>query len=257
MRTLTSHEISWEAVSRFISNELFRILGKEIKCKAKMDDYDYWAVNFLRYKMPIDEIEKICCHLDANDVERSDAFPTEKEDHVKSFGVAIANKLLSSAIRCFWRNMLATKDKLYLIDCEERESLVIGHERVFFDLLKSKQELIDYLSENGPNEPSLAEFCYEYGERHKNSLYWHYPIGDEMYLGAYIVLVKEGILCLPYKDADEKNYESFCLEETRFLTGDDIFLMKTEFCRYADGMSKTLETLTKYIAEKEREDDYD
>ncbi len=253
MKQVVTYEPSWTTVSRFISDELFGIFGKEIECKAKMDAWDYWAVQFSEYQMPLSEVKEICDRLDIDEEDRKDTFPTEGEQFVKGLGLSIVDKLLSLRLKKKWTEMMATEDKLFLINCDDRESVVIGRTTVFYDALKSKKKLIAYLSENTPTERSLAEFCYEYGDRYKNSLYWHYPISDEFYLGAYIVMVKEGLLFLPYNNTDNKNFESFCLDDARLLRADDLFSMGNEFHKYSKELCGLFETLSAQLVKMEGE----
>lgn len=79
--------------------------------------------------------------------------------------------------------------------------------------LKSRQELMDCFSENGPTHSALMDFCEEYREKYGNELCWSYPISDGKHLGTFLVLVREGILSLPYDDADKVDYELFCIDD--------------------------------------------
>lgn len=79
--------------------------------------------------------------------------------------------------------------------------------------LKSRKELMEYFNENGPTHSALMDFCEEYGDKYGNELCWSYPISDGKHLGTFLVLVKEGILSLPYNDADKVDYELFCIDD--------------------------------------------
>ena len=79
--------------------------------------------------------------------------------------------------------------------------------------LKSRQELLDYFNENGPTHSALMDFCEEYREKYGNELCWPYPISDGKHLGTFFVLVREGVLSLPYDDADKVDYELFCMDD--------------------------------------------
>lgn len=79
--------------------------------------------------------------------------------------------------------------------------------------LKSRRELMAYLNENGLTHSALMDFCEEYREKYGNELCWCYPISDGKHLGAFLVLVREGILSLPYDEARKEDYEMFCMED--------------------------------------------
>ena len=66
---------------------------------------------------------------------------------------------------------------------------------------------------HGASHTSLMDFCAAYLERFGNELCWPYPISDGKHQGTFLVLVREGILSLPYDDTDKEDYELFCLED--------------------------------------------
>lgn len=93
------------------------------------------------------------------------------------------------------------------------KKLKIGDLTLNLEELKSRQELLDYLGENGPTHSALMDFCEEYRDKYGNELCWPYPISDGKHLGTFFVLVREGILSLPYDDADKVDYELFCVDD--------------------------------------------
>lgn len=48
--------------------------------------------------------------------------------------------------------------------------------------------------------------------KYHNELCWQYPISDGKHLGTYIALVKEGVLSLPYNDANKVDASFFVLK---------------------------------------------
>ena len=255
MRKLKALELPWNLVGNIIGAQLGNILGKKIQCNASPDDWDYWAVKFHKYRMAIDEVELVCRFVQATVQERKDAFPSEVETTVGSLGNEIASKLLSLGLGTSWEKYFALKEQLYLVGCEDRDCINIGPHLIFYDTLKSKQELIDYLIENSPTERSLAEFCYSYAERYQNSLYWHYPICDTVHLGAYLVLVKEGVLYVPYNDADKVSCELFCLDDIRLLDANDIFDMEQAYEEKTNRFLQDIRAIKSYLASKNSDEE--
>ena len=51
-----ARKIGWLEVGSAIKSELKVLLGKDIDCIACQEDYDYWAVRFVGYRM--------CCSSD-------------------------------------------------------------------------------------------------------------------------------------------------------------------------------------------------
>ena len=93
------------------------------------------------------------------------------------------------------------------------KTMRIGDTLIDFEKLKSRRELMEYFNENGPTHTALMEFCEEYRDAYGNELCWPYPISDGKHLGTFFVLVREGILSLPYDDADKVDYELFCMDD--------------------------------------------
>lgn len=93
------------------------------------------------------------------------------------------------------------------------KKLKIGDLALNLEELRSRQELLDYLGENGPTHSALMDFCEEYRDKYGNELCWTYPISDGKHLGTFFVMVREGILSLPYDDADKVDYELFCVDD--------------------------------------------
>lgn len=93
------------------------------------------------------------------------------------------------------------------------KNIKIGGLTLNLEELRGRQELLDYFNENGPTHSALMDFCEEYREKYGNELCWPYPISDGKHLGTFFVLVREGILSLPYDDADKVDYELFCMDD--------------------------------------------
>ncbi len=126
---------------------------------------------------------------------------------------------------------------------------------MYCETLKTKQQLIDFLTENPPNERSLAEFCHTNCERYGKSLYWHFPFGDTEHLGAYIVLVREGVLYLPYNQADSSNFEVFCLEDISFISAKEAHSMMVDYENNAQAFRWAFDSIMKYLIDKEKKND--
>jgi len=93
------------------------------------------------------------------------------------------------------------------------KTMKLGDRLIDFEKLKSRRELMEYFNENGSTHTALMEFCEEYRDAYGNELCWPYPISDGKHLGTFFVLVREGILSLPYDDADKVDYELFCMDD--------------------------------------------
>lgn len=121
--------------------------------------------------------------------------------------------------------------------------------RVNLNDLKSRQELIDHLSENAPVYGSLTDFCSEYVKKYKNELYWQFPILDEFHQGLYFVLVREGILSLPYDYIDKNDFEIFCPEDSILIDNIDSYI--DDWNRFDKTLRDAMSDMKSYIKRKE------
>ena len=76
---------------------------------------------------------------------------------------------------------------------ETNDFIKIGSQRFPLGELKSRQEVLDYLRENGASHTALMDICEEYREKYQNELCWYYPTTDELHLGTFLLLVKEDV----------------------------------------------------------------
>lgn len=124
--------------------------------------------------------------------------------------------------------------------------------------LRSRQELMAYFNENGPTHSALMDFCEEYREKYGNELCWSYPISDGKHLGTFLVLVKEGILSLPYDDADKVGYELFCVNDA-VMFGDyadmDIFI--DDWNLFHTDLLQAMKAMRDYLYNEEKMDTRD
>lgn len=120
--------------------------------------------------------------------------------------------------------------------------------------LRSKQELIDYLTENGSTHSALMDFCDEYRELYRNELCWAYPISDGKHLGTFLVLVREGILSLPYDGADKENYELFCLEDVRMFDAMAMGGFIEDWNRFSENLQAVMLCMRNYLSDCKNED---
>lgn len=112
-------KFEWEELDSVFETIFHNILGKSIMCNADFDAYDFWGVMYVDYQMPLDEIEKVCAYVDANEEERAEAFPTEEDSTGRDIGPSIATKLLSNFLGCTWKKIFADEDALYLLECTD------------------------------------------------------------------------------------------------------------------------------------------
>ena len=64
--------------------------------------------------------------------------------------------------------------------------------------LMSKDELLEFLKDNGESDRALSRIRERQYDGFGNELIWRYPISDGKYLGTFIAAVKEGFVSIPY-----------------------------------------------------------
>lgn len=118
---ISARKIGWTEVEAAINSELKNLLGKDIECKAGQDDFDYWAVRFVDYEMPISEMELLLNILEADEEMRDESIPLpeDKENVVRSIGMQMSRALLRKAMQCRWTLELPEAKNLWLVDISE------------------------------------------------------------------------------------------------------------------------------------------
>lgn len=256
MRQLTTIELTWKQVEEKMEEIFLRILGVGFDCSTTRDDTDFWGVKLGGSRLNIEQVEAVCNYVSAAPYERKDAYPSdESEETVGDFGVDIANKLLALSLGITFKKFLVQDDCLLLIDCVKSEKILIRGESIAFASLKSKNELLNYLYENGANEYSLLTFATDYEEHRNNGLFWNVPIKNKSHLGAFFVIVKEGILYLPYDDADKINGAIFNFDGMKLSDCATAvsYLRKLQY-DYSDTQDR-MSDICQYLSMKEKNDD--
>ena len=102
--------------------------------------------------------------------------------------------------------------------------------------LISKTELLDFLRENGEDDRALAGIRAYYHNDIGNELIWHYPISDGKHLGTYIVIVREGFICLPYDSVDREDGELLILDDAAMLDTDCLQFFIDDWRSFSDDL---------------------
>lgn len=251
-------KMSWAEASRLIGKRLDEILGHPIDCATSPDAYDYWSIGFLGYRMPLSELHFLLETMHLDDSEALDSLPdcSERVDSVDCFGMALSQALLKSALGVQWEKESWNDEYLWLTTAPvpTQRDFRIGNVTLSPESLKSKDELMHWLVEHGANHLQLMDFCSDYMSQYCNELCWQYPISDGKHLGTYIVLVKEGVLSLPYDDADKSDGEIFCLDDVCMFDAKDMEVFITDWQLFSQDLQTAMEALWVMLKEKEVSD---
>lgn len=212
--------LGWNEASRLIGKCAGEILNRPVLGKADSDDGDYWGFQAENAPFTLAEIDSLIGSVNGDREMQAEAVPVDS-DKSCFIGERLSRALLEKGLRQSWCHESVTESALWLINVREKRSaaykrtIAVGPHDIYLDDLKGKSELIAYLHENGPTHTALMDFCGDYRERYHNELCWSYPICDGLHLGTFFILVREGVLSLPYDDADKVDYELFCLDDAR------------------------------------------
>lgn len=247
----TALRLEWSEVGYIASRAIADIIGRSIVCRGKRND-DYWDIQFVDYQMPISEEFKILEQIGAAKEQQRE----NETDTVISLSMEASKKLLCYALQIDYAEEVIAPDYLWLVGVEQKNEahqflLELGGLSLDLEELKSKQDLITYLMEHGPNHSALMDFCEEYRDKYGNELCWPYPISDGKHLGTFIVLVKEGILSLPYNDADKIDYELFCMDDITFFDSDSISIFIDDWHYFDQDLLQAMYAIKRYLQRQE------
>lgn len=234
-------QLSWQEVGYAVQQEIESILHKEVPCEASWDDESYWSVIFTRDRLSVSEIRCIIQSVGLSKKLLIENVEDSEESYPPGIGMMLSHVLLKRNLGFSWETEVVAEHSLTLVGITESTEqaspvLYLNGNSINLDSLKSKEELLSYLEENGANHTALMDFCEEYREQYQDELCWAYPISDGLHLGTFLVLVREGLLSLPYDSADSEDYEHFCLEDVKMFDEDTLHIFLTEWKSYSNGL---------------------
>lgn len=122
--------------------------------------------------------------------------------------------------------------------------------------LLSQKQVRDVLSKKGMEDSTDYHaleviFDWEY-EHFRRQLTWRYPISDGLYLGGYLIPVKEGMLYVPYHDVDRKEGEQLLVSEAKLMDAECCGLFAEDMQSYADGLCDALNDMKRELEKEKR-----
>ena len=250
-------KLTWSEVAEMVRTELRKIIGRDVFCVAKSDDDTYWDISFPLERLPLSDLHRILEALDATDSQRDLSLPPEEDhaDSVSSLSMTVSQLLLRRNLGYDCECLHLAEDSFWILGVkdapETNDFIKIGSQRFPLGELKSRQEVLDYLRENGASHTALMDICEEYREKYQNELCWHYPTTDELHLGTFLLLVKEGVLSLPFNEVDSVDYELFCLEDACLCDAASINMLIADWYRFDADLRHAMEGMRRYYEKKE------
>lgn len=250
-------QFSWAEVSMAISDEIAKVLSRKLNCNATWDDSEYWGVKFVDSQISVSELNMLFASVDASLEVQKENLYEECEIPISSIGMQLGDLLLQRTFGCTWENSLIEEHTLTLIgvkhknDSTKKRIISFNNFDVDMDDLKTKEQLLSYLQENEPTHTSLMDFCAEYRERYHNELCWPYPISDGKHLGTFLILIREGVLSLPYDAADEADYETFQLQDAVMFDAKSMQIFIDDWNSFDQDLTQAMYSMKNYLQKQE------
>ena len=212
---LKTGRLSWDTVSRILEESVFELLRKKIRIKAWAEDTDYWGAIALDYRFSLDDLNRLMDSVQANNTVRLRTLP-EDDTTTNSFGMDLGELLLKRKLQANWSD---------------------------WDKLMNTEDVKDYLYRNGCSDRALSEIREAYLEEFGNELCWRYPISDEKHLGAFILVVQEGFLHIPYDCVYYEPYELLEMDDIALHNAESLELFLADWINFSDDLVDALNAM--------------
>lgn len=260
LHTSKALQLTWSEVSKIMEAEIEKILGRRIICEAAADGNDcYWSVLFPNERLSLADLYRLLENIDANEDQRLDTVPPQDDhaDSVNSIGMDVCKLLLHIHLGYEWQALHIDTEYLWIlgespVEEQVKNTIWIAEKHIDLSELKSKQDVVEYLFDNGPTHTTLMDMCEEYRQKYQNELCWKYPISDGKHLGTFMLLVKEGILSIPYDDADKVDYELFCMDDVCLFDLEAMDALISDWYYFDVDLRHAMADMKRYLQEKEK-----
>ena len=116
-------KLSWDEVCRIVSDEIEKIIGIRVSCKASVLEMDFWALEFNDCRISLPNLCQLLQAAQAEPEDWEEALTVEREtSSVRDIGMLLSQKLISRHLNLAWEYALAIDDSLWLIGVTEDEA---------------------------------------------------------------------------------------------------------------------------------------
>lgn len=250
--------LTHKEVAGLIQGEIEKICKHPVPCRYMHEDFDMWEIGFRGYRMPLSELYRIFEEIGADENVRKKSIPDEVGEDVNGIGAEASVMLLEIGLDLCWEKELSNEECLWLINVrpyekkEKARLFLYGNRIVNLDLLKTKDEAIAYIEENGGNYSALQKFDENFSTEYNKESFWHFPIvTDNLFAGTYFLLVKEGVLALPYNIIDEHDMEVFCLDDAELCDVESLDMYIEEWQSHSDELFGAMAAMRRMLKAEE------
>ena len=251
-KELRTIRLSWTVVEKAIQAELKKLLGINIECKASADSWDYWSVVFKNVRLNVEQLKVLFKAFKLSERDKQRSMPETGKTDTNSVDVSLAEKLLERNLGYSWEQSLADS-ALFLIGVDD-ESFILDGVKMSSNCLLTQKEVLEYLKEQGANKKALVKFHSHEKKKYNSLYYWDYP--KKMYddRGMVLILVKEGVMCLPCIGYDKTNGETYALEQALLMDASDMSRLIQRWWQYSDELLDTMYELKNYLQGKQQKE---
>ncbi len=256
--------LSWGEAAYHLGKFISRILKREIHCCALPDGTEqYWGLSAVNTTFTLEDFKILLAYVRADGETYNEAIPDDSKDS-KSLGERLSEALLEKMIASSWEHLSVTEDGIWLIGIDRdnitipeigSDILMIDNTAVEMQKLLSKDEFINKLPKSSATFSDIYDICESesYIKDYGNELCWKYSICDGEHPGVFFVLVKEGILCLPYNESTVLE-EYIDLSSIKLCDVKDMSNYYSRLKRFSSYMSKILDTMVRFLYNREEQE---
>ena len=247
-KELKTVRLSWDFVSACIEKELKKLLNIEVQCNASASEWDYWAVRFSAGEIEASKLYLLFEKVGLHKIEdQQESLPEEGATAVRSIGMRLAEAILKNYLGYTWQQILAD-EYLWLIGVDNR-CFLIGGVRLESCYFPTKEELCTILSQNGAHTRTLTTYYLD--KPYKAFLFWDYKAPIYGGSGGVFVLVREGLVFIPYWEIDKTDGERLLLDQMINVQLNDIDKFIFNWKNRSDEFVHTMYELKAYLGLKE------
>lgn len=242
-------------VSYYLQKLISEVLERKIVCATKVESNDYWGIVIVNNKLSLSDLRKLLSYVNADDKTVEGTMPEDSKS-TRYLGMLLSSKLLKKALNASWQEEYVTEKALWLIDVDyivlsntEIDSNIcfVGNTAVDTSDLLSQQDLKYRLETEDADYNTLINICEEHQKKYGDFLFWKYPISDGEHSGVYFVLVKEGVMAIPYNSVDNDCFEWFVLSDIKLCSHLDMIDFISEWEEYSNRLENQMASFKDFL----------
>lgn len=259
IQSYTTLKLELPRVAWYLGNILSAILGRTITCKAQAEDDSYWSISADDDRFSNSEVVELV-HYVGGDMTMIRHCIVPDANSSRSLDMDLCQALLKHVLKLDWEREFVTKDALWILgnwpvlpQFPELEDNTVFVDSRMIDCceLTPMAEFEEALFSEGGTFTDLTKLCEENEAKFGTPLYWMHPYTDGLHNGCYFVLVREGVLVLPYDKIDCEDHEIFEQDSVHLCAPDEMRAFARDFNVQTAEHQNVLSSLLLFLERKE------